>query len=271
VDDWDGMGQRLTASGTSHFVDVPVEDAEVVKEDGPFAYSQAFYQLVHLATLAGIGRAASEDVAAAVASRRRTYSHAAATRPAEDPQVLQVVGRVRSAAYGAGAVVLNAAEALEAAFEEGKAGNTSAALAANAVAQLETWQAQAVVTDLILESTAIVFDALGASATLRPAGLDRYWRNARTISSHNPRIYKDRIVGDFAVNGTLPPPQWPSVDRDKEHGAMTEMLFNAFAMNTASHVQHELWTLDKFKVCKASFRCTRPGSSPFTVLRMRGG
>ena len=65
-----------------------------------------------------------------------------------------------------------------------------------------------IVTDLILESTAIVFDALGASATLRPAGLDRYWRNARTISSHNPRIYKDRIVGDFAVNGTLPPPQW---------------------------------------------------------------
>ena len=85
---------------------------------------------------------------------------------------------------------------------------TDAALAANAVAELETWQAQAVVSDLILNSTAAVYDALGASATLRPTGLDRYWRNARTISSHNPRIYKDRIVGDFAVNGTLPPPQW---------------------------------------------------------------
>ena len=39
-------------------------------------------------------------------------------------------------------------------------------------------------------------------------GLDRYWRNARTISSHNPRVYRDRIVGDFAVNGTTPPPQY---------------------------------------------------------------
>ncbi len=29
-----------------------------------------------------------------------------------------------------------------------------------------------------------------------------------TLASHNPRIYKDRIVGDFAVNGTIPPPQW---------------------------------------------------------------
>jgi alkylation response protein AidB-like acyl-CoA dehydrogenase len=208
VDDWDGMGQRLTASGTSHFVDVPVEEGEVVKEEGRFAYSQAFYQLVHLATLAGIGRATSEDVAAAVARRQRTYSHAAATRPAEDPQVLQVVGNVRSAAYSAGCIVRQAADALERAYVAGQAGLTDAALAANAVAELETWQAQAVVSDLILNSTAAVYDALGASATLRPTGLDRYWRNARTISSHNPRIYKDRIVGDFAVNGTLPPPQW---------------------------------------------------------------
>jgi hypothetical protein len=43
---------------------------------------------------------------------------------------------------------------------------------------------------------------------LRPQGLDRFWRNARTLASHNPRIYKDRIVGDFAVNGTPPPAQW---------------------------------------------------------------
>ena len=41
-----------------------------------------------------------------------------------------------------------------------------------------------------------------------PAGLDRHWRNARTLASHNPRIYKHRIIGDFAVNGTPPPYQW---------------------------------------------------------------
>ena len=42
----------------------------------------------------------------------------------------------------------------------------------------------------------------------RAVGKARYRRNARTLASHNPRIYKDRIVGDFAVNGTIPPPQW---------------------------------------------------------------
>ncbi len=206
VDDWDGMGQRLTASGTSHFVDVPVADAEVVGRTGSLPYAQALYQLVHLATLAGIGRAAAEHLAAAVARRRRTYSHAAATRAAEDPQVLQVVGHVRSAAYAAGAIVVEAARALQRAADA--TGKGEAAQVAVAEAELEIWQAQTVVSDLILDATAKVFDALGASATFRSEGFDRYWRNARTIVSHNPHIYRTRIVGDFAVNGTPPPEQW---------------------------------------------------------------
>ena len=38
--------------------------------------------------------------------------------------------------------------------------------------------------------------------------LDRHWRNARTAASHNPWIYKARIVGDWAVNGTEPLYVW---------------------------------------------------------------
>ena len=78
----------------------------------------------------------------------------------------------------------------------------------NAIAELETSQALTVVTDLILNASTIAVDALGASSTRKSLGLDRHWRNVRTLSSHNPRIYKDRIVGDFAVNGTPPPYQW---------------------------------------------------------------
>lgn len=63
-----------------------------------------------------------------------------------------------------------------------------------------------VVTSLILDASTVLFDALGASAAKRSHGLDRHWRNARTIASHNPRIYHDRVVGDFAVNGTTPAP-----------------------------------------------------------------
>ncbi|AET93642.1 Acyl-CoA dehydrogenase (plasmid) [Burkholderia sp. YI23] len=205
IDDWDGMGQRLTASGTSRFNHVKVDEREIVAGRAPFPYSEAFYQLVHLATLAGIGRAVANDAAAAVAARTRSYSHASSTRAGDDPQLLQVVGRARAHAWTAGAIVAQAARALEraaASFDRPDA------LAVIAETEIEIWQAQTVASQLVLDASANVFDALGASATLRTAGLDRYWRNARTIASHNPRIYKDRIVGDFAVNGTLPPGQW---------------------------------------------------------------
>jgi alkylation response protein AidB-like acyl-CoA dehydrogenase len=208
IDDWDGFGQILSVSGTATFTDVPVASEEVVLDKDRFKYSAAFYQLYHLATIAGIGRAITRDVARAVAARNRTYTHANGPRSSQDPQVLALVGRVRGAAYSAGAIVLQVAAALQRAFEARFAGDDAAEERANAIAELETAQAQTVVTDLILDSATVLFDALGASATRKPLGLDRHWRNARTLSSHNPRIYKDRIVGDFAVNSTLPPYQW---------------------------------------------------------------
>jgi alkylation response protein AidB-like acyl-CoA dehydrogenase len=206
VDDWDGFGQRLTGSGTATFTNVPVEPEQVVAGEERFDYSAAFVQHVHLATLVGVARAASADAAKAVAERRRTYSHAAASRSSEDPQVLQVIGHVHSLAYAAGAVVLKAAEALQRSFDH--RGKGDAADAANVAAEIEIAQAQTIVSALALEATAALFDALGASATSRSKSLDRYWRNVRTIASHNPRIYKDRIVGDYVVNGTPPPFQW---------------------------------------------------------------
>lgn len=208
IDDWDGFGQILTASGTTVFTDVAVDPDDVVIDEKKFRYSAAFYQLIHLATLAGIGRSIANETAAAVASRTRSYSNGAGPRSSQDPQVLQVVGRIRSNAYAAGAIVLQVAQSIQRAFEAHFDDDPDAEEKANTIAELETSQAVTVVTNLVLEASTIIFDALGASSVKKPNGLDRHWRNARTLSSHNPRIYKDRIIGDFAVNGTLPPSQW---------------------------------------------------------------
>lgn len=90
-----------------------------------------------------------------------------------------------------------------------RAAGTDASTDAGLCAALErSWtavaQAQTVVTDAVLDATTLVFDALGSSGTFRSLGLDRHWRNARTLSSHNPRVHKRRIVGDLLVNGTSP-------------------------------------------------------------------
>jgi alkylation response protein AidB-like acyl-CoA dehydrogenase len=215
VDDWDGFGQALTASGTARFEGVVLAPDLIKPDPARFPYAMGFFQLVHLATLAGIGRAAAEDVARLVAERTRVYSHGNAGRTADDPQVQAVVGRVRGNAYAAGAVVLKAADALQRAYEAhgaqvhalDKAG-FAAVERATALADVEVNQAVTVVTNLVLEATTGLFDALGASAVKEGLGLDRYWCNARTIASHNPRIYRDRIVGAFAVNGSAPPRQY---------------------------------------------------------------
>lgn len=59
---------------------------------------------------------------------------------------------------------------------------------AYALANIEVSQTVTVVTDLVLDATTRLFDALGASAAKREHGLDRHWRSARTLASHNPRV-----------------------------------------------------------------------------------
>lgn len=205
-DDWDGFGQQLSASGTARFTDVEISDDLIKPSVKRFRYAPGFFQLVHMATLTGIGRTAAGELSELVAKRTRVYGgRSVAARSSEDPQILQVVGRVRSLTYVAGAAVLKAAEALQRAADLSDSTDDEARVHAYTLADIEVSQCVTVVTDLIFEATTILFDALGASAAKKGLNLDRHWRNARTLASHNPRVYHDRIVGDFAVNGTPPP------------------------------------------------------------------
>jgi alkylation response protein AidB-like acyl-CoA dehydrogenase len=207
-DDWDGFGQRTTGSGTSRFVDAEVEAENVIDFATRFKYQTAFYQLVLLATLAGIGRAALRDVARHVRERQRIYSHGNARRVSEDAQIQQVVGEIAASVYAAEAVALRAAHPAQHAYLARFSGDEALERAANVAAEIESAKAQVVVTELIQRATTQLFNALGASDIRQGKALDRHWRNARTVSSHNPVIYKARIVGDWEISGTEPPFVW---------------------------------------------------------------
>ncbi|MEG2359209.1 acyl-CoA dehydrogenase family protein [Acinetobacter sp.] len=208
LDDWNGFGQMLTASGTAVFENVQINPADVLPDDSRFKYSAAFYQLIQLSITAGLTRAAAYDLSALVEKRSRNYSHANSALIRHDPQILQVAGKIRGAAYTSAAIIEKNAQALQRAYEAAFASSEALESDQNAIAELEIAQSQTIITDLALNASTIMFDALGASATDKNLALDRYWRNIRTLASHNPRIYKDRIAGDFSVNGTLPPYQW---------------------------------------------------------------
>lgn len=207
-DDWDGFGQRTTGSGTTVFKDASVEPGHVVDFARRFKYQTAFYQLFHLATLAGIARAAELDAAAEVRARKRIYSHGNAPHVSQDVQIQQVVGEIAAWAYAAEAIALRATEPAQRAYEARFADDTDAENRFNIEAEIESAEGQIVATELALRASTHLFDALGASAIGGGKALDRHWRNARAVSSHNPIVYKAKLVGDWSINQKEPIYAW---------------------------------------------------------------
>jgi len=210
VDDWDGFGQRLTGSGTTIFDDVDVDPAHVLPwtendEGRPLAYTQALYQLILLATLAGIARAVVRDAVAFVRPRTRTFGIPGTSVPRDEDLVQQVVGRLGSIRFAVESIVLEAVRRLERADESRRHDESDAARYEAALAN--AFEAQQVVLPLVLEAATQLFEVGGASAVGEGLALDRHWRNARTIASHNPAIYRARILGDLYLNGTPPTAQ----------------------------------------------------------------
>ncbi|MGD0699243.1 MAG: hypothetical protein ABSA02_05085 [Trebonia sp.] len=205
VDDWQGFGQRTTASGSANYRDARIEDGDLIPLAERNPALGPFYQIAMLAVLAGITSAALRDGTAALRQRKRNYRHALAPVPTDDPQLLQVLGRVSALSFGAHAALDAASAALDRIAAARVAGEDPAAVRDLLVrANIATSQAQVVIIDAALEVSTIIFDALGASGTYETLRLDRHWRNARTLASHNPRIYKERIIGDWLVNGADP-------------------------------------------------------------------
>lgn len=207
-DDWDGFGQRTTGSGTSIFENAVVDEENIIDFSTRFKYQTAFYQLVLLAVITGAGRAAIRDFSAEVRQRTRIFSHGNAPSVSADPQVQQVIGRASGFVYAAEAATLRAAQASHEAYLARFSPDAVAEKHANLLAELESAQAQVAVIELVLRATSDLFNTLGASGTSTSKLLDRHWRNARTASSHNPVIYKEKVIGDWHINGTEPPYVW---------------------------------------------------------------
>lgn len=209
-DDWDGIGQRLTGTGTVRLDAVWVEPGEVLGARAVATSERSlrgpFLQLYLTAVLAGVVAAAARDAVDRARRRTRVFTHGSSDTVAGDPLVQQVVGEISSSAFAAEAIVLRAAEAIGAATASMVDGVPDAEL--TEAASLRAAQAKVAVEEIAFRATTQLFEIGGASATKREHDLDRHWRNARTIASHNPTIYKARAIGDLEINGADLPPSW---------------------------------------------------------------
>lgn len=202
-DDWDGFGQRLTASGSTRFTDVAVDPVEVttVSDGAHLGHSTTFLQLYLAAVTAGIALGVLDDAVSYVHERARPAAHSLADTAQRDPFIVAAVGEISAEASAAEVLVLAAAETIDAVVDEGRQddGERLAEVA------IEVAKAQLITERLALSAAARLFDTGGASATSRSLNLDRHWRNARTVASHSPLEYKAHASGDFLLNGAWPP------------------------------------------------------------------
>ncbi|WP_347557512.1 acyl-CoA dehydrogenase family protein [Robbsia sp. KACC 23696] len=204
VDDWDGMGQRMTASGTTILNNVVVFPEEISTRGSTTLagrHGGALRQLHLVATAAGIVRRIVADAEHYVLRHGRTALHSAASVPREDPFIQQVVGELGAHSHAIDVLVQQNARALDASAlaVRAQAPDAEARVLESALATART---QLIVSKLALHAGERLFEAGGASATSRAHNFDRHWRNLRTLFSHNPLSQKARVLGDYALNGT---------------------------------------------------------------------
>lgn len=209
-DDWDVLGSRLTATNTIEFQDVFVPDAAVIvnlgatdseREPHQVLITPAFQLLFshcYLAAAEGAVIAAREYTL----GQSRPWYHADADSAAEDPFVLNHYGSFVAALQSLSAVIEQATTALQWAWDQGSAlsADERSGVAEQIVAAKITSHHTA------LETTATIYDVIGARAAGTKYGFDRYWRDVRTHTLHDPVAWKLNELGRFYLNGTPPVP-----------------------------------------------------------------
>ncbi|MDQ0323376.1 alkylation response protein AidB-like acyl-CoA dehydrogenase [Pararhizobium capsulatum DSM 1112] len=208
IDDWNHMGQRQSESGTIEFHNVRVELDEVLAFMPPpdeqpawmttrIPMMQLTFVNVYLGAAVGALDAAREYVQTAT----RPWQSSNVEKATDDPYILEHFGLLHSDLAASLALADQAGEELSTALRRGYSLTKEERTRAASV----VYAAKVNSTRVALEVTAKVFDLMGARATSNIHGFDRFWRDVRTHSLHDPVAYKAREVGNYLLNGVITP------------------------------------------------------------------
>ncbi|MFJ2113040.1 acyl-CoA dehydrogenase family protein [Streptomyces sp. NPDC087850] len=208
-DDWDSFGQRLSASGSIEFHAVPVAADAVIgslsQEEGalsPFAtLVTPTIQLIFVHFYLGIAEGALAAARDYTRTTTRPWALSDVEAAVQDPYTLAAYGELTVAARATAALADVAAAAVQRGLDLGPA------LTEEERGEIAVTVATAKVsaTRSALDVTSRILELTGARSTASQLGFDRFWRNARVHTLHDPVAYKLREVGDHFLNGAHPP------------------------------------------------------------------
>lgn len=212
-DDWDNIGQRRTESGSVTIDHVRTEWSSaagfVDKVFQPRVYNTLnvpIIQLVFVNFYLGIARGALDSAAEYTRTTTRAWLHSTVDNALDEPYIVDLYGDYTAKLWAVEAL----ADAVAAEQQQLHDRADSVTEAERGEHEVRVAAAKARATEVALEITAGIFEALGARATARGHGFDRFWRNVRTHTLHDPVFYKRREVGRHVLTGELPTPTWYS-------------------------------------------------------------
>lgn len=205
--DWDAFGQRQTDSGTVRFDHVRLDAVQVLQAPGTAPAPRAtlrsqIAQLIMTNLYLGIAQGALQEARRYVREDARPWFASGVHRHADDPYVQERFGEFWLRVQAAQALADQAGLALDVALARGPS------VTADERGQVAVAGAQAKVLAhrAALEVGSELFDVTGASSTAARHGYDRFWRNARVHTLHDPVAYKVRDLGRFALLDQIPEP-----------------------------------------------------------------
>ena len=163
----------------------------------PLPHASLRYQAGFAAVLVGLGIGALRAAVPFIAGKSRPWPSAGVDNAADDPFVRRLAGEFTADLAAAYALTLATGDLLDA-HERGEIDRT--ALAA------PIYGAKAAASRAGVRATSEIFALMGTRSTARGAGFDRFWRNARTISLHDPVDWKHSELGQHVLTGWDPPP-----------------------------------------------------------------
>lgn len=207
--DWDNIGQRQTDSGSAEFHQLWVNDGELLMNPGPlsspFASLRSLVaQLIFTNIYLGIAEGALAEGAKYTRSSSRVWSGSLAQSIHEDPFTLLHYGEFWASLHASAVLADHAASLLDQAWQQtlGLDEQTRGELA------LAVFSAKVNATRAGLDVTTRIFEVAGARATTAKLRMDRFWRNLRVYTLHDPVDYKLKDLGDWALNGQYPTPSF---------------------------------------------------------------
>ncbi|ALH96288.1 SfnB family sulfur acquisition oxidoreductase [Acinetobacter equi] len=198
--DWTGFGQKTTGSGTVKFENVHVDEDDVIPFD--IAFSQPtlvgpFAQVIHAAIETGIARAAFEETLERI-RLARPWIDSGVESSTQDPLTLFELGRIITDVRATEVLLKQAARSIEAAKPLPNAENI-------AKASIDVAKVRALSTEVALKASSKLIELAGSRGSQRVDGLDRFWRNARTHTLHDAARWKYYFIGNYSLNGIIPP------------------------------------------------------------------